>query len=130
MNARELYVTTTAVTGNLIVPDLRRCPRREAVAAPRQPFPEVGRAEPPHHPDRFPDDAPRHLRDADAAVGEGDRDLDDPEAAPPREEVHLDLERVAVGTDTVQVDRLEHARRKHLKPPVASCSGRPVMIRV
>ena len=49
-----------------------------------------------------------HLGLADAAVAEGDRHLDDPEAGANRPVGQLDLERVAQRGDRVEVDRLEH----------------------
>src|SRR2546422_1069278 len=52
----------------------------------------AGKRRPPHHPRRFPDDAPVHLRDPGATVMEHDRDLADAEALPPALERHLDLE--------------------------------------
>ena len=56
----------------------------------------------------------------DPAVDERDRDLDHAEPGPERAVGALDLEPVAARRDRVEIDRLEHPRRKHLKPPVRS----------
>src|SRR5688500_7519284 len=56
-------------------------------------------AKPPHHPDGLANDAPRHLALAFTAIGENDRNLDDPETAFPRPEAHLDLKRVTIGSN-------------------------------
>src|SRR5437899_5741546 len=69
---------------------------------------------------RFDDDAPRHLRGALATFGEHDRDLRDLEAEYPGSPGHLDLERVALGAELVQRNRLEQG------PPVATEPARRV----
>src|SRR5205807_3779377 len=61
-----------------------------------------------HLPDRFEDDRLRHLRAAGLAVGERDRDLDDFEPRAERAVRRLDLKRVSLRVDCVEVDRLEH----------------------
>ncbi len=63
---------------------------------------------PPDHPDRLPDDALAHLARADVTIDEDDRHLAHPEPRVPGAEHRLDLERVAVGADGVDVQPLEH----------------------
>src|SRR5213596_920029 len=67
-------------------------------------------------PDPLQHDRPAHLRAAHLAVGERDRDLDDPEAGPDRPVGRLDLKRVAARVDRVEVDCLEHLPAVALEP--------------
>src|SRR6187551_953802 len=65
-------------------------------------------AERRHLPDRLEHDPLAHLGAADLAIGERDRNLDDPKARSQGAVRGLDLERVAERRDAVQVDRLQH----------------------
>src|SRR5689334_1061128 len=71
--------------------------------------------QPPDHPHGFPDDMARHLALAFGPVDEDDRDLHDPEAALPRPEAELDLERVPVRANRVEVERGEHLAAEALE---------------
>src|SRR5439155_23684341 len=77
---------------------------------------EIEEAQAPDHPDRLSDDLVRHLRAARATIDEHDRDLLDPEALSPCLEADLDLEGVAVRSDSAAVDRLEDAAAETLEP--------------
>src|SRR6185436_8328289 len=67
-----------------------------------------GEAELPDQPEGFGDDGAAHLALADAAVGEGDGDLDDGVAAAEGAKGQLDLEGVAGRADGGEVEVLEH----------------------
>ncbi len=57
-----------------------------------------------------------HLALALRPVDEDDRDLGDPEAPLPGPEAHLDLKRVAVRADRVEIDGLEHGAAEAFEP--------------
>src|SRR4051812_42916298 len=61
-----------------------------------------------HAPYRLESNPPRHLRAPDLAVAEDDRDLAYAEAVADGAVGQLDLERVALRADGVEIDRLEH----------------------
>src|SRR5215218_9663471 len=69
-----------------------------------------------HAPGRLERDPPRHLRAPDLAVAEDDRDLAHAEAAAHGAVGQLDLERVALRANAVEVDRLEHFAPVALEP--------------
>src|SRR5918996_358539 len=75
--------------------------------------PERSEAERRHLPDRLGHDRLRHLRAAHLAVDKGDRDLYHLEPRTERAVRRLDLERVPLRVNRIQVDRLED------QPPVA-----------
>src|SRR4051794_2274683 len=60
-----------------------------------------------HSPDRLGDYPACHLRRSDAAVAEGDRDLDDSKARPDGAPGELDLEGIAARIDRLRLDRLQ-----------------------
>ena len=62
----------------------------------------------PDHPHGFQDDLFRHFRGPHLPVHEHDGDFLDLQPALPAVIIHLDLERVSIGTNTVQVDVLEN----------------------
>src|SRR6185295_11599365 len=64
--------------------------------APLELAEQAREAEPPHHPQSLPDDAPVHLGRSRPPIDEQNRDLDQSHAALPAFERHLDLEGVAV----------------------------------
>src|SRR2546425_3509693 len=79
--------------------------------------PEPGREpEPPGDPERLETDAARHLRLPHHPIHEDDRYLVDGEPAPPGTIGGLDLERIAVGADTLEADRGERAAPPTLEP--------------
>src|SRR5262249_41211996 len=87
----------------------------------------------PHHPGRFPDDAPVHLGRAGAPVHEQDRYLPQAKAALPALERHFDLKRVAVGLHPVEADALERPPPEALVTPgrvVDGQSGHPTSVAV
>src|SRR5690606_25277290 len=84
-------------------PDKPTAGRESPLHLPRHGQP----AELPHAPDGLADDLLRHLRLALAPVDEDDRDLADAEAPAPCPHADLDLERVSIGLDAIQLDRLE-----------------------
>ena len=96
----------------------RRRPRRLAEAQ----LPDV------RH--RLDDDVVGHLRLADLAIDEDDRQFDDTEAEPMDAPRHLDLEAVALGVDGVEVDRLEHLAAKALEAAGQVAVGSPRRPRV
>src|SRR5581483_7557413 len=81
-----------------------------------QTVPERREAEHRDLHDRLEEDRAAHLRMARGAVDEADRHLDDAKALLERPVRPLDLERVALGVDGAEVDRLEHPTRVALEP--------------
>src|SRR5262245_5067142 len=67
-------------------------------------------------PHRLGHDRARHLRRARATLDEGDRNLLHPEAAAADPVRRLDLDRIAVGRERVEVDRLECRPPEALDP--------------
>src|SRR5262249_44676496 len=63
---------------------------------------------------RLDEDLPRHLALTGAPIDEDDRDLLDDETTLGRAERELDLERVALGANLAELDRLERAAREAL----------------
>src|SRR5687768_1006218 len=94
---------------------LRRLQADRAAVAFLQCAGEPGGAELPDHRGGLADDVARHLRDAASPVDEDDWYLLYHPAQRPDKEVDLDLERVAVGADTAQIDLLEHLGTKALE---------------
>src|SRR5205809_697192 len=71
--------------------------------------------EPPHHPDRLTKDGFGHLAVAFGPVHEHDRDLDNAKPLPPGPEAHLDLKRITIRSDVVEIDRLENSASEALE---------------
>src|SRR5919109_5110917 len=65
---------------------------------------------------RLDDDRPRHLRLPNPAVAKRDRDLDDVEPRAHRAVGHLDLKRVALRADGLELDALQGAPSPALEP--------------
>jgi hypothetical protein len=82
----------------------------------REPAGEGGQSQRRDLDDGLDDDGAAHLRRSLCPVGEGDRHLLDPKALSDRAVGHLDLERVALRVDGLEIDRLEHGAPEALEP--------------
>src|SRR3990172_9024578 len=80
-------------------------------------FKEALDLQPPHHPHRLIDDLFGHLGNAVSAVGEDNRDFVELESIPPRFEIHLDLKRIAVGVNRIEIDAFEYFPPEALESP-------------
>src|SRR5438045_2114522 len=72
-------------------------------------------AQSPDHPHRFTNDSFGRLALALGAVHEDYRDLHDAKMSAPGPKAHLDLKRVAIGPDIVEVDGLQDAATEALE---------------
>src|SRR5688500_4899264 len=76
----------------------------DGAAISSHPPQQTPQTEPPYHPHRFSHDFLRHFARAFRAIEEDNRNLDNPKAFAPGAESHLDLKRVAVGPNVVEID--------------------------
>ena len=105
------------------------------IASPESRIPRLARAEARlsaearpdeqrrHTPDRFQHDRPAHLGPARSPFIERNRDFDDVEAAHPGVMGELDLKRVAIGFDPIEVERFKQATT--VTPEGASVLSKP-----